>query len=295
MPRAVVLPKRPTSSDRDGVAPATGPTAAAAATATAEKSPANSTFSSPSQSIAKTSINRNNGDVSKTAQLNTRENPKKRKYRGNIFTVWDQNYQAVVAFRQRYGHIQIPRRYKPHPDSCDLHSWVGRQKTMFRDGKLSLQCMHKLKVIGVEFPHLTVNTNTALSQHGNSGAGGKKRKRTTENSTAAVAPASSTEQNGPNSNSKNIANRAGLVDSTFHYEHSNFKTIDEARSHLARAEAAAHEWESRIDAGDSDANATKNSYGRSKNKYVIEDAIQMVSMISMIEHSCRKSLLLDYV
>ena len=63
--------------------------------------------------------------------------------------VWDQSYQALKAFKDVNGHIEVPKGYKPQPDMAELDGWVARQRSHFKKGKLPEHLKDKLVALGL--------------------------------------------------------------------------------------------------------------------------------------------------
>ena len=63
--------------------------------------------------------------------------------------VWDTSYQALKAFKDVNGHIEIPQKYKPSLDSAELDGWITRQRKHFKDGKLPDHLKSKLIALGL--------------------------------------------------------------------------------------------------------------------------------------------------
>ena len=63
--------------------------------------------------------------------------------------VWDKSYQALKAFRDMNGHVEVPNAYKPQPDMAELDGWITRQRKHFRDGKLPDHLKVKIVELGI--------------------------------------------------------------------------------------------------------------------------------------------------
>ena len=59
------------------------------------------------------------------------------------------SFQALKAFRDLNGHIEVPKGYKPQPDMAELDGWITRQRKHFKDGKLPYHLKEKLLELGL--------------------------------------------------------------------------------------------------------------------------------------------------
>mmetsp|Transcript_24642 Transcript_24642/g.47203 ORF Transcript_24642/g.47203 Transcript_24642/m.47203 type:complete len:491 (+) Transcript_24642:109-1581(+) len=67
----------------------------------------------------------------------------------NFSVVWDKSYQALKAFKDMNGHIEVPVGYKPQPDMAELDGWITRQRKHFKDDKLPHHLTTKLQDVGL--------------------------------------------------------------------------------------------------------------------------------------------------
>lgn len=63
--------------------------------------------------------------------------------------VWDKSYQALKAFRDANGHVEVPAGFRPQPDMAELDGWITRQRKHHKSGKLPEHLRTKLVDIGV--------------------------------------------------------------------------------------------------------------------------------------------------
>ncbi|KAL7536840.1 LOW QUALITY PROTEIN: hypothetical protein ACHAXR_007432 [Thalassiosira sp. AJA248-18] len=63
--------------------------------------------------------------------------------------VWDKSFQALKAFKDMNGHVEVPNGYKPQPDMAELDGWITRQRKHFRDGKLPDHLKSKIQELGI--------------------------------------------------------------------------------------------------------------------------------------------------
>lgn len=63
--------------------------------------------------------------------------------------VWNKCFEALKAFKEVNGHIEVPKGYKPHPEASNLDGWIGRQRTHYRNGKLPPYLKKKLQEVGL--------------------------------------------------------------------------------------------------------------------------------------------------
>ena len=61
---------------------------------------------------------------------------------------WDEQFEALVAFKKKYGHCDVPGGFKDDPA---LGSWVSEQRRMHRRGKLTDDRRERLKKLGFNF------------------------------------------------------------------------------------------------------------------------------------------------
>ena len=73
-----------------------------------------------------------------------------RKEEGVKFSVvWNKSYEALKAFKEVNGHVEVPKGYKPQENMGDLDGWIQRQRKHFKDGKMPNSLKNKLKEIGL--------------------------------------------------------------------------------------------------------------------------------------------------
>lgn len=58
---------------------------------------------------------------------------------------WEVQYENLCAFKEKYGHCNVPSRY---PDNPSLGLWVGKQRKAWKKGQLSKDRIQKLEEIG---------------------------------------------------------------------------------------------------------------------------------------------------
>jgi hypothetical protein len=58
---------------------------------------------------------------------------------------WDENFQCLVAYKKKYNSTTVPQAYKVN--DLNLGIWVRRQRTNFRNDKLSVERTNRLKSI----------------------------------------------------------------------------------------------------------------------------------------------------
>jgi len=63
--------------------------------------------------------------------------------------VWDSSFQALQAFKDVNGHVEVPKGYRPQPDASELDGWITRQRKHFKDGKLPDHLKTKLQALGL--------------------------------------------------------------------------------------------------------------------------------------------------
>ena len=61
-----------------------------------------------------------------------------------IAAAWEEMYQRLVVFHKRHGHCLVPDNYK---DDIKLGTWVGKQRGMYKKGRLSQDRIGKLDAI----------------------------------------------------------------------------------------------------------------------------------------------------
>jgi Helicase associated domain len=60
--------------------------------------------------------------------------------------LWDQRFQELAAFKERFGHCDVPQ---DHAEDPQLGMWVSNQRQFRRRGKLSPDRLAKLEALGV--------------------------------------------------------------------------------------------------------------------------------------------------
>ncbi|KAL7498301.1 hypothetical protein ACHAWT_008679 [Skeletonema menzelii] len=60
---------------------------------------------------------------------------------------WDNQFQAIVDFKVKHGHLKIPTNYEANPS---LYFWIGTQRQSYKHGKLSEERIHKLTELGLD-------------------------------------------------------------------------------------------------------------------------------------------------
>ncbi|KAL9178962.1 hypothetical protein ACHAXT_011935 [Thalassiosira profunda] len=63
--------------------------------------------------------------------------------------VWNKSYEALKAFKDVNGHLEVPKGYKPHAEASELDGWMARQRKHFRAGKLPDFMKQKLQDLGL--------------------------------------------------------------------------------------------------------------------------------------------------
>lgn len=61
---------------------------------------------------------------------------------------WKDMYERLLKFKQKHGHITVPRKYDDDPQ---LAYWIGNQRSFYRTGKLRADRKEKLESIGFRF------------------------------------------------------------------------------------------------------------------------------------------------
>jgi len=59
---------------------------------------------------------------------------------------WEDNYKALVHFKDTHGHCNVPYRFE---QNRNLGCWVQRQRSLYRRGKLSKERHERLNEVGV--------------------------------------------------------------------------------------------------------------------------------------------------
>ena len=63
--------------------------------------------------------------------------------------VWNKSFEALRAFKDVNGHLEVPKGYKPHAEASELDGWMARQRKHFRAGKLPDFMKQKLQDLGL--------------------------------------------------------------------------------------------------------------------------------------------------
>lgn len=67
------------------------------------------------------------------------------KYNGTQDKTWNEQYQALLEFKQKYGHCQVPQTYPPSPK---LGLWVMSQRRHFNKNKvLTPRFQHRYQLL----------------------------------------------------------------------------------------------------------------------------------------------------
>ena len=61
---------------------------------------------------------------------------------------WEESYQALVAFKKKFGHCNVPRR-NTGPGQYALGQWVSKQR--LQKDSMSRRCRDKLIALGFDF------------------------------------------------------------------------------------------------------------------------------------------------
>jgi len=67
-----------------------------------------------------------------------------------VRAAWEAMFQALVAFKGKQGHCNVPFRWRENPE---LGRWVSRQRS--RKGKLSEERLARLEALGFEWDSIT--------------------------------------------------------------------------------------------------------------------------------------------
>ncbi|MFC0471881.1 Helicase associated domain protein [Halalkalibacter kiskunsagensis] len=62
---------------------------------------------------------------------------------------WNDMYEQLIEFKKEYGNCDVSR--KIHRDNLKLANWVGKQRQLFKQGKLSEGRIERLNEIGFKF------------------------------------------------------------------------------------------------------------------------------------------------
>jgi hypothetical protein len=57
---------------------------------------------------------------------------------------WEEQFEALIAYEAKHGHCNVPR-------GSQLGNWVGTQRTVYKDGKLSDQRVTRFEAIGFQW------------------------------------------------------------------------------------------------------------------------------------------------
>ena len=64
-------------------------------------------------------------------------------------SAWDQHFETLQKFKQRFGHVRVPSTFQDDPE---LGSWLGHQRERLTKGTLKGEKRARLKAIGVKWP-----------------------------------------------------------------------------------------------------------------------------------------------
>ena len=62
--------------------------------------------------------------------------------------MWDERYGELIEFKEKNHHCNVPRDY---PENQQLSTWVGEQRTTYRNKKISQERINKLEVLGFDW------------------------------------------------------------------------------------------------------------------------------------------------
>lgn len=70
----------------------------------------------------------------------------------NLNSTWNEYYQALCRYKDTHGNVIVPRRYI---DDNDLYlgRWLGRQKNLYNNDKLTSEQVAKFELLGVEWEY----------------------------------------------------------------------------------------------------------------------------------------------
>ncbi|TKG92011.1 hypothetical protein EYV94_20580 [Puteibacter caeruleilacunae] len=70
---------------------------------------------------------------------------------------WDEMFGELINFKLNHGHLNLSDRGRNK--NCDhrFYMWVMRQRRLYWEGKLEVEKLQKLKKLGVEMRHKTLN------------------------------------------------------------------------------------------------------------------------------------------
>ncbi|MGC6505184.1 MAG: helicase associated domain-containing protein, partial [Coraliomargaritaceae bacterium] len=58
---------------------------------------------------------------------------------------WEEQFQRLLAYRERFGHCRVPAKW---PEDSSLAQWVDRMRRMYKNGELSEDRVERLESIG---------------------------------------------------------------------------------------------------------------------------------------------------
>jgi len=65
---------------------------------------------------------------------------------------WQRSFAAAQDYYNRHGNLRVPVAYQsPGPDPIRLGTWVSKQRSAFRDNKLSAERVTALTRIGMKW------------------------------------------------------------------------------------------------------------------------------------------------
>jgi Helicase associated domain len=62
----------------------------------------------------------------------------------NSTSSWDECFEELILFQKEHGHCKVSQRY--HPGR--LARWVSKQRSLYKNGRLTKECVQKLDDIG---------------------------------------------------------------------------------------------------------------------------------------------------
>jgi len=68
-----------------------------------------------------------------------------------VRAAWEAMFQALVAFKGKQGHCNVPFGWSENPE---LGTWVSNQRQTFRKGKLSEERVARLEALGFEWDRI---------------------------------------------------------------------------------------------------------------------------------------------
>ena len=72
----------------------------------------------------------------------------KESYASKLERQWDDLFQRLQNFHQKFGHCHVPRQYEEDPQ---LGAWLNTQRKFFRKGRLRQDRKERLESIGMEW------------------------------------------------------------------------------------------------------------------------------------------------